>query len=988
MSLLDDDFRRQLLATFRVEAQEHLEVIGAGLVAFEQAGADGIDEEQLSSIYRAAHSLKGASRAVSLEEVEQICQEIETIFAMLRDADLPPEAALFDGIHMALQCIELLLAEPGDGAEPECVQGAMNGLRAMIAGPSAEELFAEAEPLPELELELEPMPEPEPLPEQEPPPAEILPAVDTPSQSSEASLFDEEFMVQLRDAFKVEAEDHLQTISNGLRHLESAGEGPEAEELLETMFRSAHSLKGASRAVRLGEIEQICVALENVLASLKLGNLTLSEVVLGGLHQAIDNTYGILVSFDTGGLAQVHQEAALEVQWQLAQVLSGTPSSGSLPEFSRTSLAPGIPPVAQPGEPTTIAPAPKPSVPHVAPSPPPRKAPAPASSAAPAPLSPRGPAADTIRISADRLNELLYQTEEMLSLKMMAGQLRDDLGQLTTHLKRYRKDVARTQDTAVTYRRLGRGDGGDRTTLTDTSGEEQFDALTQQQLMLRDLENDSQALSGYADQYLRTVSGMVDSLLEDMKNVLMLPFSTFLGVVPRMVRDISRSQGKEVDLTIEGAEVEIDKRLLEEMKDPLIHLIRNSIDHGIEEPDARKERGKSARGALRIAVAQVDSNTVEILVQDDGGGIDLGKLRKVAAEKGLLAPDRLAQMSGDEAIQLVFESDLSTSPIITDLSGRGLGLAIVREKVDRLGGTISIETASGQGTTFRITLPLTLATFRGVLVQASGALFLAPTAGVERVLRVKPDSIRTVEGRDAIHVGDRVLPLVPLGRVLELGPSRRAATTNGQVAVMVMASQHQQVAFSFDAIVDEQEVLFKSLGSQLARVRNVAGATVLGNGQVVPILNVSDLVRSALRAPGPSRTAATPEQRALSILVVEDSITSRMLIKNILESSGFSVTTAVDGQDALRLLHQRNFDLVISDIEMPNLDGMQLTAAIRAHERLATMPVVLVTALDSPADRSRAMEAGADAYIVKGSFDKSNFLDVVGRLVPTRGATT
>lgn len=330
---------------------------------------------------------------------------------------------------------------------------------------------------------------------------------------------------------------------------------------------------------------------------------------------------------------------------------------------------------------------------------------------------------------------------------------------------------------------------------------------------------------------------------------------------------------------------------------------------------------------------------------------------------------------------LAFQSGISTSSIITDISGRGLGLAIVREKVEQLGGTVAIESHPDAGTTFRIALPLTLANFRGVLVGVGGQFFIIPIASIGRVARLADMDIRTVENRETISLDEKAVSLVRLGDVLGL-PSKAAAGKSAGEMAIVLDLGSTRIAFQVDEVIGEQEVLVKPLGPQLARVRNIAGASVLGTGQVVPVLNVPDLMKSAVKfaAGMPVQPAET---RTQSVLVVEDSITSRALLKNILESAGYAVTTAVDGVDAYTVLKTAVFDLVVSDVEMPRMDGFELTAKVRSDKQLAELPIVLVTALESHEYRERGIDVGANAYIVKSSFDQSNLLEVIRRLIGT-----
>jgi two-component system chemotaxis sensor kinase CheA len=310
-------------------------------------------------------------------------------------------------------------------------------------------------------------------------------------------------------------------------------------------------------------------------------------------------------------------------------------------------------------------------------------------------------------------------------------------------------------------------------------------------------------------------------------------------------------------------------------------------------------------------------------------------------------------------------------------------MAIVREKVERLGGRITVETRVGGGTTFRVLLPLTMATFRGLLVRAADQLFVIPTAQVERVVRRPAADIQTTAGHPLIVLDGQPLSLVWLDRVLELPPQPAPADADRLTAV-ILGSGERRIAFGVAEVLQEQEVLIKGLGHPLSRVPNVAGAAVLGSGRPVIILNPADLLQSAVRAPagawaGPA--VESPRIQEKNVLVAEDSITARMLLKNILQSAGYQVKTVVDGAEAWATLKSEPCDLLVSDIQMPRLDGFELTARIRADKKLAELPVVLVTALASREDRERGIDVGANAYIVKSSFDQSDLLEVIRRLI-------
>jgi two-component system chemotaxis sensor kinase CheA len=372
---------------------------------------------------------------------------------------------------------------------------------------------------------------------------------------------------------------------------------------------------------------------------------------------------------------------------------------------------------------------------------------------------------------------------------------------------------------------------------------------------------------------------------------------------------------------------------------------------------------------------------VEITLSDDGKGIDPERLRASAMKSGLLEAEEVRALTDEEALMLIFQSGLSTSPIITDISGRGLGMAIVREGVESLGGKISLSSLPEKGTRFTLSLPVTLATFRGVIVREWGQQFVIPTACVRRAARVRRSDIRTVENRETVSLDGMPHALVRLGSLL--GMAEPADRTEKDVLPVVAAGTGDSiVAFVVDGVLNEQEVLLKPLGGILKRVRNVGGVTVLGSGKVVPVLHCGDLVKSALKGTVRSLSAQGEAGEAPpAVLVAEDSITSRALLKNILTAAGYAVHTAADGQEAWETLSRGEISLVVSDVEMPGMNGFELTSKIRSEERLSDLPVILVTSLESAEDRERGVVAGADAYIVKSDFDQGALLDVIRRLL-------
>jgi two-component system, chemotaxis family, sensor kinase CheA len=760
-------------------------------------------------------------------------------------------------------------------------------------------------------------------------------------------LDDERFLQRLLATFKVEAEEHVDAMSSLLLALEKPAPPEQIPALIETLFREAHSLKGAARAVNLADIETACQALESILAMLKQGETVLSATLFDLMYRTVDTLRRMLAA---GG----RRDAAPEYE-QLLRALQDAQRGAPIVVPSDNASA--------------------------------REAPASTAAALPsAPNVPDLPADPTVRISTSKLSGLLVQAEELLAFKFSSEHLAEDLRALHGELHAWRRRWNKTVSDARAIRRARekRIRAADGNVAPDVA--RLLDAIERDELFAKSLADRFAQLQRVAGLEHRALSNMVDNLLEDMKQTLMLPFASLLESFPKIVRDLARDSGKEADLHIDGAAVEIDRRILEQLKDPLIHLMRNAIDHGIETPAERERAGKPMRGSIAIDIAPKDGNKVEIVLRDDGRGVDLAHVRDTALNMGALAPELADRLGERQTLELLFESGLSTSPILTDVSGRGLGLAIVREKVEKLDGSVTVELPPAGGTCFRIVLPTTLATFRGLLVAACGRQFVLPSRNVERVVRVALGTVKTIENRETIELDGEILSLVRLAAVLKLGASRPTEITRlaglAYLPTVVLTGGGRRIAFAVDGVLGDQEVLVKSLGPQLRRVPNVAGATIIGAGRVVPILNVLDLLKSALNAGAPPATSE-PEKEAprRSLLVVEDSITSRSLLKNILETAGYDVTVAVDGIDALTILRSGRFDLVVSDVEMPRMDGFDLTAKIRSDQRLAATPVVLVTALESRAHKERGIDVGANAYIVKSRFDGNSLLDTIRRLL-------
>ncbi|MDX1527134.1 MAG: response regulator [Gammaproteobacteria bacterium] len=749
---------------------------------------------------------------------------------------------------------------------------------------------------------------------------------------------DDAFLAKLLETFREEAREHMEAMSRELLALEKATGQEERTEATERLFRDVHSLKGASRAVRMLDMEKVCQAMEERLSELKRGEAKPSGELIDAFHDGIRLLEQIPLSPDADPGGEVH--AGIE---SLLSSLQGA-SDASCSEAK---------------------PSPRP---EATPEPPDKPLTAVAST-------------NSVRVATGKLDSLLYMAEELIPEKLVADQRAADLWELNARVGEWRKRWAKARSMRAAAARPEHASQRVAGRNTDSSTE---NFLNWSRSTLEGLEVSLRKLARTADEDRRKLSSSVDELVESTKKILVQPFSTILDIVPRMVRDLARELEKKVEVSIEGGDVEVDRRILEMMKDPLIHLIRNAVDHGIELSGERRRHGKPEIGSIHVRVSQLDSGWVELTISDDGAGVAIEAVRAMANRSGIASAEELAQMENSEALRLIFRSGLTTSKIISDISGRGLGLPILEEQVQKLGGDIGVASEAGKGTNFTIRLPVTLAALRGTLVKVRNHVMAVPSTNIERVIQVRAEDVSTMENFETVRVNGDSVSLVRMDEILDLGADREtdALQATPSRPALLLGSAGQRVACLVDGFAGEQEIRVKPLGAQLQRVRNVSGVTQLGTGRLIPVLNVTDLLRSALRATRPRPSAAgerTSAQR--SILIAEDSVTSRVLLETILEAAGYKVKAAADGLSAYTALQQEAFDLVVSDVEMPHMDGFELTQRIREDDRTAELPVVLVTSLSSTDDRKRGIEVGANAYIVKSEFEQSDLLRVIENLI-------
>ena len=475
----------------------------------------------------------------------------------------------------------------------------------------------------------------------------------------------------------------------------------------------------------------------------------------------------------------------------------------------------------------------------------------------------------------------------------------------------------------------------------------------------------------------RQLNQAESALHDDVHRVRMFPFERACAGLERAVRDLAQLTGKQVELEVRGGDIEVDRAVLEGLRDPLMHLVRNAVDHGIDAPDVRRQSGKPAFGRIAVSVA-LRGSYVDVTVTDDGQGINLERIRDKLVDRGMTVP-----REERELMRSIFLPGFSTAAMITDVSGRGVGMDVVKSQVESLHGSVDVSSQWGLGSRFVLSVPLTLTTVSVLLVQVGSQTYAIPSTSVQRLVRFSPDDIQSIEGCDVLPLGEAPIPVTALASVIR-STERPQAGESGKLVGAVLSAGERDTVFVVDAVIAEHEVVVKNLGNRIRHTRFVSGATILRSGAIALMLNVGSLILDAPRRSathddeGPARTEARGSRR---LLVVDDSVTTRTLVASVLMSAGFDVTAAVDGQDAWDRLQTAEFDLVVSDVDMPRMTGIQLTQTIRRGSSTRNLPVVLITSRDSADDRQRGADAGASAYLVKSSFDQTSIVETIEQLL-------
>jgi two-component system, chemotaxis family, sensor kinase CheA len=937
MRIEDEDLR----STFEVSSYKQLDALEEGIVHLERHPDD---LGRLEATIEAIGILHENALALELKNLAPLTHQIEHLLKAIAAGNQRFSSDVRDRLSLALAAISKLVAEAVTG-EPSGVNSFYILANLMGAAGAKERALSSA--LPEEDKD-----EPQDDRDWE---AEISRQK---FQDRKTAYIDDD---ELRYTFKIACEEHLQKLDNGLLHLEKYPDDGKASPQenrarIEELLREIHSIKGDAGMLSVEDIVPLAHEWEQQLIPVKEGKIRPSRELIDRLYRGVDVIRQLAREAVTG------ERSDVDLSRELARLTQDGRNEGiETPNNSPETAEPFLEPI----------PAKKLVVSHTSPL----------TSRVPS-TSPVSPASasdyriDTIRVETRYLDTLMTQA-----------------GELIVAQTRMAHRLAQIQEVVGLWEEWSREALSHRVSLEDRSGKGEFPqctlahkrganrGLTRTQ-QLEEVRTLTDRLRNSVAEDSSRLQAISRDLEEGIRTLRLLPLSSIFNLYPRMVRDLSKKLGKDVEFVVTGGETRVDKRILEDLKDPLMHILQNAIDHGIESPYERERQGKPQRARLGLRGYQTATNIV-IEVMDDGRGIDLEKVKKRAIERGLYRAEELAAMNTDQIQSLIFQPGFSTRSFVTEVSGRGVGMDVVRANVERLKGSIQIQSQPGQGCILRLQFGIALATAPVLLLVVDGITYALPLECVETMLWLDGDRFFSLEGRSHILVGDRPIPVVPLADLLEVRTGVSPHPHCEKQACVVIGVGKDRLGLLVDRPIDRQDAILKPQSRLLKRVRNVSGATILGTGEVCAVLTPQDLVKSVRSFSVPMRSGRSIELEPAKqvILLVEDSIATRTQEKRILEGAGYEVVTAIDGLDGFNQLKTRNFDAVVSDIQMPNMDGLELTARIRQYPQYNDLPIILVTSLATDADRRKGAEVGANAYIPKNSFDREVLLETLKRLV-------
>ncbi|MFL5241239.1 MAG: response regulator [Gemmataceae bacterium] len=922
-----------MMDLFNEEVRAHAATLNQGLLDLEN---DPANPQKIEPLMRAAHSIKGAARIVNIEPAVQLAHHMEDAFVAAQEGRIRITPADTDLLLRGTD----LLAGLGQIGEDEVERWSTSNSSNIANLKECFNQIAQGKATSATATPAKPAPSP----------AQANTSTSKPIVRREVFIPREPLTVSdessMTDLFREEVRGAALVLNDNLGKLE-AGEADQA--LLEEMLAAARSIKGAARMVRVEPVAQLGQALENLFVAKRDGRMINSALPYAALTITIAYLADVIGvgEEELPAWCEAHSADAAEVQ----RNLQGNPTTPGAATNNTTpvSVSAGAPLVASPAktaQPAVVASAEEKASVAVAES--------------------QAAAEAVVRVTAQSLNRLMGLAGESL----VQARWLDPFSTSLLKLKKQQDHLAAVLDNLTQTVEAGRQQDQVETLI--------LEARRQSSVCREVLTERMHEFQNHAAQ----AEDLNTRLYREVIASRMRPFSDGTSGFPRLVRDMSRRLEKPVRLEIEGQSTEVDRDILEKLEAPLTHLLRNAVDHGIEAPVARQAAGKAETGLVKLE-ARHRAGTLAITVVDDGAGINLDRLRAKIVDRSLTTAHLARTMSEPELLEFLFLPGFSTASALTEYSGRGVGLDVVQTMVRKVGGSVRITTQLGKGTCFHLQVPITLSVLRAVLVDIAGEAYAFPHNRIDRLLRVPLKEIRSLEQRQFITVDGQNVGLVLAAQLLDLPLS---TSNDGELAIVLLSDQTGQYGLIVESFRGEQDLVVRPLDPRLGRVPNINAAAILDDGSPVLIADVEDLIRSmdqfiqgnTLRRTGPEAKTTEPRKR---ILVVEDSITVREVERQLLRNQGYDVAVAVDGKEGWNLVRAERFDLVISDVDMPRMNGLELVSAIRADPSLKTIPVIIISYKEREEDRIKGLDVGANYYLTKSSFHDNTFLQAVTDLI-------
>ncbi|HFD11616.1 MAG TPA: response regulator [Crenotrichaceae bacterium] len=912
-----------MLELFRSEFEEHGRILNSGLLELEQCQSS---HKCLEALMHAAHSIKSAARLVGLSEVVEVAHLMEDCFATAQADKINLNT---NDINILLNSLDLIgqisgSKKPADKwvAEHRCkYDELLRRLRTLAVESKVLEETVTPESMQPLEI----------------------PRLESNSISNELSQSDSSML----ELFQLEVEEHSRILNNGLLELE---QGKSSDKCLEALMRAAHSIKGAARMVGLNEVVEVAHLMEDCFVVLQENGATLAAEDIDVLFKSIDMISMHLQTSESKWLdnnKKEYESLLISLQGVRQKLVSNEQCHS--PELIQAKSED----IPSEQEIKIVQPLPK-------------KVDVSSSEATDEDTD---ELASVLRVSTAQINRLMGLTGESIVRARWLRPYVDSMSRLKQH------HVKLAQRLDVLWSVVG----------NITNDEKVYE-------LLRDIQNrEVECRRELADriaameEYDRHATNLSSRLHQAVVTSRMRPFADGVEGFPRMVRDVARSLNKSVQLEIEGKATKLDRDILEKIEAPLNHLLRNAVDHGIEMPEVRKASGKPEKGVIRLSAFH-QAGMLSIVIEDDGGGIDIESLRAKVLQKGMVDESMAKNLSEAELYEFLFLPGFSTKQDVTEISGRGVGMDVVHEVVQKMRGQVRVSSHLGKGTRFHMQLPLTLSVIPCLLVYVSEEPYAFPLARIKQIFEEDKSAIEEIEGHQFINVEGRSVGVISMAQLLEL--SGDLISNKETVSVVVLGEKKSAYGLVVDSFIGKRDLVVQQMPGQLRKIKDISAAALMEDGSPILIVDVDDILCSINKIVNSGQVnAISAEHREIDqhlikrILVIDDSITVREVERNLLLASGYHVDVAVDGMDGWNMVNQGNYDLVITDIDMPRMDGIEFVNYIKGNSNTAHIPVIVVSYKDREEDRLRGLEAGADYYLTKGSFHDHSLQEAVRDLI-------